>query len=195
MQRIISASMFLHPGFIIIDHIHFQYNGFMYGILLWSILMARNVGKQFFLLVLLLISCAGEQTGIRHPFRHPTEFQTHIHVSCCKSMSLAFHKKQKSYISQPAYFVYLLRTYCMSPAGELLPVRLLSLANAVILIFLASIGPFALMGQLPQLFSRLFPFTRGLNHAYWAPNAWALVTAFDRLLLKCWCPDSLCSNI
>ena len=72
----------------------------------------------------------------------------------------------------------------MSPSGEILPVRFLTLANAVILVFLLSIGPFALMGQLPQLLSRLFPFTRGLNHAYWAPNAWALVTALDRVLLK-----------
>lgn len=72
----------------------------------------------------------------------------------------------------------------MSPSGEILPVRFVTLANAVILVFLLSIGPFALMGQLPQLFSRLFPFTRGLNHAYWAPNAWALVTALDRVLLK-----------
>jgi alpha-1,3-glucosyltransferase len=43
IQRIISAALFLHPGFLIVDHIHFQYNGFMFGILLWSILMARNV--------------------------------------------------------------------------------------------------------------------------------------------------------
>jgi len=45
LQRIVSASIFLHPGFLIVDHIHFQYNGFMYGILLWSILMARNVSS------------------------------------------------------------------------------------------------------------------------------------------------------
>lgn len=47
IQRIISASLFLHPGFLIVDHIHFQYNGFMFGILLWSILAARNVSVEF----------------------------------------------------------------------------------------------------------------------------------------------------
>jgi hypothetical protein len=86
---------------------------------------------------------------------------------------------------QPAYFVYLLRTYCLTPQYHIRPMRFLSLANTVIAVFLVSLGPFALMGQLPQLLSRLFPFTRGLNHAYWAPNAWALVTTADRALLKC----------
>lgn len=149
-QRIISASLFLHPGFLIIDHIHFQYNGFMFGILLWSILMARNDNKlaSGFLFAVLL--------NFKHIY-----------------MYLA-----------PAYFIYLLRSFCLSPSGALLPARFIALANAVILVFLVSLGPFLLMGQLPQLLSRLFPFTRGLNHAYWAPNAWALVTAADRVLLK-----------
>ncbi|TCD67679.1 glycosyl transferase [Steccherinum ochraceum] len=150
VQRIISASLFLHPGFLIVDHIHFQYNGFMFGILLWSILMARNGNKlaSGFLFAVLL--------NFKHIY-----------------MYLA-----------PAYFIYLLRSFCLSPTGELLPSRFLSLANTVILVFTVSLGPFLLMGQIPQLLSRLFPFTRGLNHAYWAPNVWALVTFADRVLLK-----------
>ncbi|KAI0693783.1 glucosyltransferase [Cytidiella melzeri] len=149
-QRLISASLFLHPGFLIVDHIHFQYNGFMFGIMLWSMLMARNgnkLGSGFLFAVLL---------NFKHIY-----------------MYLA-----------PAYFVYLLRAFCLSPSGELLPTRFLTLANTIILVFVVSLGPFLLMGQLPQLLSRLFPFTRGLNHAYWAPNVWALVTAADRVLLQ-----------
>lgn len=70
------------------------------------------------------------------------------------------------------------------PPGKPLLPEFISLANTVILTFTVSLAPFALYGQLPQLFSRLFPFTRGLNHAYWAPNFWALVTALDRVLLR-----------
>jgi alpha-1,3-glucosyltransferase len=71
----------------------------------------------------------------------------------------------------------------MTPSGQPEIKNFVSLANAVIGVFLASFGPFILMGQIPQVLSRLFPFTRGLNHAYWAPNFWALVTAADRILL------------
>ncbi|KAG9036515.1 glycosyl transferase, partial [Tulasnella sp. UAMH 9824] len=150
MQTIISASILLHPSFLIVDHIHFQYNGFMFGILLWSILMAKEGNKL----------ASGILFAVLLNFKH-------IYM----------------YLA-PAYFIYLLRSYCMTPQGTPLPKQFLALANAVILVFAVSLGPFTIMGQLPQLLSRLFPFTRGLNHAYWAPNAWALVTMLDRVLLK-----------
>ncbi|KAJ7507690.1 glycosyltransferase family 57 protein [Mycena galericulata] len=136
-QRIISASLFLHPGFLIVDHIHFQYNGFMFGILLWSILMARNGNKL----------ASGILFAVLLNFKH-------IYM----------------YLA-PAYFIYLLRSFCISPSGKLEIKNFLSLANAVIAVFIVSFGPFIVMGQIPQVLSRLFPFTRGLNHAYWAPNS------------------------
>ncbi|KAJ7791323.1 glycosyltransferase family 57 protein [Mycena olivaceomarginata] len=152
-QRIISASLFLHPGFLIVDHIHFQYNGFMFGILLWSILMARNGNKL----------ASGVLFAVLLNFKH-----IYMYLAVPSTISSIFFA-----------------SFCISPSGQLEIKNFLSLANAVIAVFLVSFGPFIVMGQIPQVLSRLFPFTRGLNHAYWAPNAWALVTAADRVLLRC----------
>jgi alpha-1,3-glucosyltransferase len=62
-------------------------------------------------------------------------------------------------------------------------VNFIKLGVTVVAVFAISLGPFAYMGQIPQLLSRLFPFTRGLCHAYWAPNFWALYAGADRVLI------------
>lgn len=88
----------------------------------------------------------------------------------------------------PAYFVYLLRAYCLQdrPSFPYFRIRFLNcikLGVGIIGIFASAFGPFALWGQLEQVFRRLFPFSRGLCHAYWAPNIWALYSFSDRVLI------------
>ncbi|KAI1927940.1 glycosyl transferase [Ophidiomyces ophidiicola] len=147
-----SLSILLSPGLLIIDHIHFQYNGFLYGILILSIVFAQ---KQSTLLY----------SGIAFAI-----------LLCLKHIYL--------YLSL-AYFVYLLRAYCLDPKAVFRPrfANIVKLGLAVTGIFAVAFGPFAYMGQLNQIKERLFPFSRGLCHAYWAPNIWAMYSFIDRLFI------------
>ncbi|KAG7483912.1 hypothetical protein MATL_G00043340 [Megalops atlanticus] len=143
-------------GLLIVDHIHFQYNGFLFGVLLLSI--------------------------ARH-------FQ-HRHLEGALLFALLLNLKHIYLYIAPAYGIFLLRSYCFTQdnADGSLNWRSFSLSRLVALgiivcsIFALSFGPFILLGQLPQVLSRLFPFKRGLCHAYWAPNFWALYNVADKLL-------------
>ncbi len=83
----------------------------------------------------------------------------------------------------PAFFLYILFFYCLQPETHLSKVtRLIKIAFYAITPFVISLAPFVYMNQIPQLVSRLFPFKRGLCHAYWAPNFWALYNFIDKIL-------------
>ena len=149
----IAISVLLSPALLIIDHIHFQYNGFLYGILILSLALAR---KQSTTLL----------SGL-----------TFAALLCFKHIYL--------YLA-PAYFVYLLRVYCISQKS-ILRIRLgncAKLAVGLLVIFGAAFGPFVYLGQSRQVLNRLFPFSRGLCHAYWAPNIWAMYSFVDKVLLQ-----------
>ncbi|KAF3289671.1 glycosyl transferase [Orbilia oligospora] len=148
--NIIALSLLLSPAFLIIDHIHFQYNGMMFGILIFSLTdaLTDNLLQSGILFAILL---------------------------CFKHIYL--------YIA-PAYFAYLLRRYCLGK--NLLDIQFfncIKLGVSIVSIFSVAFGYFVAIGQVPQLLSRLFPFSRGLCHAYWAPNAWALYAFADRILI------------
>lgn len=148
----VAISILLSPALLIIDHIHFQYNGFLYGILITSLVLAR--------------------------------IQSTVLLSGLSFATLLCLKHIYLYLA-PAYFVYLLRVYCISQKS-ILRIRFgncAKLATGLLFVFSTAFGPFLYFGQLDQLRSRLFPFSRGLCHAYWAPNVWAMYSFVDKVLL------------
>lgn len=89
------------------------------------------------------------------------------------------------YISLP-YFIYLLRVYCYPNFHEFGKgtKRLALLGISTITVFMISFGPFIYYNQMDIVIKRLFPFKRGLFHAYWAPNFWSLYAFVDRVLIR-----------
>jgi alpha-1,3-glucosyltransferase len=41
-DRIVGLSIAMHPGFLILDSIHFQYNAFLFGLMAWSLVGAKE---------------------------------------------------------------------------------------------------------------------------------------------------------
>lgn len=148
----VAISILLSPGLLIIDHIHFQYNGFLYGILLYSLVLAK---KKTTLLGSGLVFAA---------------------LLCMKHIY--------AYLA-PSYIVFLLRAYCLSPKSvfRVQWLNCIKLGSGIAAILGMAFGPFALKNQIPQILGRLFPFARGLCHAYWAPNIWAMYSFTDRILI------------
>lgn len=152
-----------NAGLVLVDHVHFQYNGMLFGLLLCS------VAAVF----------AGN------------------HVLAALLFAALLNMKHVFLYAAPAFFVYLFSTCCWprtpsnvddDPPGKSSLVKtwsgglanLVKLGAAVLVVFGLSLGPFVALGQAGNVFRRLFPFKRGLTHAYWAPNFWALYNFADR---------------
>jgi alpha-1,3-glucosyltransferase len=148
------AILFLvQPGLLLVDHIHFQYNGFLSGVLLLSmahVIDGRMVEASFWFAILLNLK--------------------HIYLYCA-----------------PAFGMYLLVSYCLEKVPDrnrlwTFITRFGRLGSVVALIFIMTYLLFCDQVTLKQIVSRLFPFKRGLTHAYWAPNFWSLYNLADKIL-------------
>lgn len=166
--------IFMHPALLIVDHMHFQYNGAKTGIALLA-------GLQL---------------------------QKGRHLSAALLFTLLLNLKHIWIYATPVIFVFLLLNEgavgrgCggSSISGFLLRVARLGVVVlgstaaiwAPVVLAMTIDSPNELDGSffqrfnssLKQMASRLFPFGRGLTHAYWAPNIWALYNITDRVAGK-----------
>jgi hypothetical protein len=238
---IVFALVLLHPCLLLVDHIHFQYNGFLIGMLIASLGMHRRgcdlAGaalfaallnfKHIFLYVapayfvyLLAKYCfvanveavpdapgrgrAATKPGVSCPPAAPRRARFSLARFCALGAVVAAVTAVSLVpvlIATPppahAYAEALRLGLVAAPdpaeptpaAPQLHAPRVASAATSatggapplvVPAVSLPLGARVALNGR--QLVSRLFPFRRGLTHAYWAPNVWALYNALDRVL-------------
>jgi alpha-1,3-glucosyltransferase len=188
-----------NPGLIMLDHVHFQYNGMLLGILLCSIAcMIRGTNHTM------------DDTTTERPSEEKGETKT------CQSHQLwelggaatfaALLAMKHLYLTlAPLYLFYLLRHHCFIVKKEISYnnykdrsekhqgemkfhfswKRFVLLAGVTLICFLGPFIPFLMQSnpieQLEQILKRLFPFGRGLVHDYWAANVWALYLFVSRV--------------
>uniref|UniRef100_A0A1I7U4S4 Alpha-1,3-glucosyltransferase n=1 Tax=Caenorhabditis tropicalis TaxID=1561998 RepID=A0A1I7U4S4_9PELO len=141
---------------LICDSIHFQYNSMLTAIFLLSLYFI-DAGRMLI---------AALTFSILLNFKH-------IYV----------------YYALGYVFFYLLNYFQFSSPGDVLGnvPKAITLATALLLPFIFSLFPFfhtSGISGLQSIAHRLFPVSRGLTHAFWAPNFWALYNFTDLFLYR-----------
>ncbi len=171
-------------GLLLLDHVHFQYNGMMLGILLFSLAA---------LLKSITTTKPGERDGMKQ--------QIALELLGAALFAFLLTMKHLYLTLAPVYFFYLLRRFCFTTASTRSSVqsnndrrvfsfaRLVMLGATVVITMVLPFLPFVMHSgnersggdQMKQIFSRLFPFQRGLCHDYWAGNVWALYQFLEKM--------------
>jgi alpha-1,3-glucosyltransferase len=157
-----------HPALLWLDHVHFQYNGCLMGILMLSLaclMHANNIHQQQKREDALLHCMAAVLFAILLTLKH-------LYLTCCLW-----------------YLVYLLRRNCFDEKSFYSGIQrflLLAIVSAAafampFLVFFLSLEKEDRYDWIIQVFKRLFPFQRGLVHDYWAGNIWALYVAIIKV--------------
>jgi alpha-1,3-glucosyltransferase len=184
--NIMIALLTLNPGLIFLDFVHFQYNGLLLGFLLLSVSFITQAAINPYRYIHHDIAGAllfAFLLGMKHLYLSlgPLYFIYLLRHYCSILDKAANSKKgerepqnQKISSSDGGNSVLqfsLLRFFHLS----LITLVILFLPYIPIILYTSS--P---MEQMKQIFSRLFPFGRGLVHEYWAGNIWAIYLFFSK---------------
>ena len=182
----------LNPGHVIIDNIHFQYNGMLFAIFFIVICFAqrrRTVATAATFVVLVLF---------KHLFAYYVfgfaVWGAASLVSCGTSrLRLVISVLVASAsIAALAILPFVLseaqRMHCLSHPDRCTAAnsssKLAILQEVITHSNHVELFKQSLVEAVEPIKMRLFPFGRGLCHAYWAPNAYALYSALDLVLCR-----------
>lgn len=196
-----------NPGLLLLDHVHFQYNGMLLGVLLLSIgCLARGAAASVSVSEDTATPSASAKASAT-PSATATAFKCDLLGAFFYAFLLGM--KHLYLLLGPLYFVYLLRHCCFvatctpaitndknkikTHANAMVPSfslrRFLALAVVTGTTLVLPYVPILLatesghrLDQLLQIFRRLFPYQRGLVHSYWAANVWAVYLFADKCI-------------
>ncbi|GJP32504.1 hypothetical protein CLOM_g17118 [Closterium sp. NIES-68] len=183
--NVVAGAVLFSAGLLLVDHVHFQYNGMLLGLLLLAMAFLGEGRHVWASVTFASLCCMKHLFAVAGPFfllfllRHhcfPPPPATAARHSSARRKSIPSRRiSPGAAATQP-----LASRSTFSLLASL--ARIATLGAAVLSVLLLSFAPFIVTNQIPNLLSRLFPFGRGLMHAYWAPNFWALYTLTDKLL-------------
>ncbi|TDH70399.1 hypothetical protein CCR75_000371 [Bremia lactucae] len=183
----------LDAGLLLVDHIHFQYNGMLLGLLILSatkfrlqqdfhgailyaiLLMFKHIylyAAPLYFIYLLGHYCYVKKIPEHEPFHRNDDSQEKMQRTRSIS-STDIHETIQFIHDGNVVFSW---------------TNFFKVGGTVLAIFLFAFGSILWNHDDPvagfiQILSRLFPVQRGLCHAYWAPNVWALYALLDKVLV------------
>ncbi|KDO27691.1 hypothetical protein SPRG_07320 [Saprolegnia parasitica CBS 223.65] len=173
---------FLDAGLLMVDHVHFQYNGMLLGLLILSVAYIRegqDVKGAFVYAILLML---------KHIYLYVALlYFVYLLGHYCYTVPRSAQLRKRSLSNTDVHETL---EALVNGHGRFRFRRFLTLGAVVVVVFgvaLASVivgdpSSRGVLVHLQQIASRLFPVQRGLCHAYWAPNVWALYALADKVL-------------
>jgi alpha-1,3-glucosyltransferase len=156
---ILLISIQFYAGLVIVDNMHFQYNGILFG--LFFISLGFIAKKKYVYGAIFYLICL-----------------------CMKHIFIYFAPAYFIF-----YFQYVIINNIKKKKYKNLIANIILIGLGMSIVLLIAFLPFIAMSiknknfsQLIQIKNRLFPVQRGLLHTYWAPNFWALYSFVDKIL-------------
>lgn len=200
----------LHSGLVLVDNIHFQYNGYLLSMLVGGLAAAYAGQPVLAVLLLALLALHKHLFAVLAPAAVVYLAATaipHARGTNCSSAAIAVVCRlvtavvlvavlslaviapvlvedwsgAAAAVVSPRVWVTAFANVRAGDAAALLPSGGEGGGRSSSGSTHALIAAEAILRNGLQLLARLFPFSRGLVHAYWAPNAWALYMACDKV--------------